>query len=101
MGAETPKQFLSWRGRDSDSEPAADRGVLSSYRLIVATRADEVARLEGLIKKGKIQAGVRGVTGGEFRRFGGRGAARGVERYRIGVWCMMRVSPFGRRSRVR
>src|SRR5260370_16529453 len=69
MGAETPKQFL-----ELDGTPIV---ILSLRRIaacaqvtdiIVATRADEVGRLEGLIKKEKFTQAVRVVKGGDSRQ---------------------------------
>src|SRR5258708_13899868 len=69
MGAETPKQFL-----ELDGTPIV---ILSLRRIaacpqvtdiIVATRADEVARLEERIKKEKFKQTVRIVKGGDSRQ---------------------------------
>ena len=69
MGAETPKQFL-----ELDGTPIV---ILSLRRIaacpqvtdiIVATRADEVARLEGRIKQEKFKQAVRVVKGGDSRQ---------------------------------
>jgi len=69
MGAETPKQFLELEGT-----PIV---ILSLRRIascalvtdiIVATRADEVARLEGRIAKEKFKQVVRVVKGGDSRQ---------------------------------
>ncbi len=69
MGAETPKQFL-----ELDGTPIV---ILSLRRIaacpqvtdiIVATRADEVARLEEGIKKEKFKQTVRIVKGGDSRQ---------------------------------
>jgi len=69
MGAETPKQFL-----ELDGTPIV---ILSLRRIaacpqvtdiIVATRADEVARLEQRIKKEKFKQAVRVVKGGDSRQ---------------------------------
>src|SRR5260370_24007392 len=69
MGAEPPKQFL-----ELDGTPIV---ILSLRRIaacaqvtdiIVATRADEVGRLEGLIKKEKFTQAVRVVKGGDSRQ---------------------------------
>jgi len=69
MGAETPKQFL-----ELDGTPI----VIHSLRriascalvtdIIVATRADEVARLEERIAKEKLKQNVRVVKGGDSRQ---------------------------------
>src|SRR5258705_12890061 len=69
MGAETPKQFL-----ELDGTPI----VIHSLRriascalvtdIIVATRADEVARLEERIAKEKFKQSVRVVKGGDSRQ---------------------------------
>jgi 2-C-methyl-D-erythritol 4-phosphate cytidylyltransferase len=69
MGAETPKQFL-----ELDGTPI----VIHSLRriascalvtdIIVATRADEVARLEERIAKEKFKQTVRVVKGGDSRQ---------------------------------
>src|SRR5882724_821976 len=69
MGAETPKQFL-----ELDGTPI----VIHSLRriascaqvtdIIVATRADEVARLEERIAKEKFKQNVRVVKGGDSRQ---------------------------------
>ena len=69
MGAETPKQFL-----ELDGTPIV---ILSLRRIaacaqvtdiIVATRADEVARLEALIAREKFAQTVRVVKGGDSRQ---------------------------------
>jgi len=69
MGAETPKQFL-----ELDGTPIV---ILSLRRIaacpqvtdiIVATRADEVARLEERVKKEKFKQTVRIVKGGDSRQ---------------------------------
>src|SRR5260370_8475693 len=69
MGAETPKQFL-----ELDGTPIV---ILSLRRIaacaqvtdiIVATRSDEMGRLEGLIRKEKLKQTVRGVKGGDSRQ---------------------------------
>src|SRR6266851_4270199 len=69
MGAETPKQFL-----ELDGTPIV---ILSLRRIaacpqvtdiIVATRADEVARLEERIKREKFKQVVRVVKGGDSRQ---------------------------------
>src|SRR5437879_1920318 len=69
MGAETPKQFL-----ELDGIPIV---ILSLRRIaacpqvtdiIVATRADEVARLEARIKEEKFKQAVRVVKGGDSRQ---------------------------------
>ncbi len=69
MGAETPKQFLELNGT-----PIV---ILSLRRiascplvtdLIVATRADEVQRLEERIAKEKFKQPVRVVKGGDSRQ---------------------------------
>src|SRR5713101_7338740 len=69
MGAEMPKQFLELEGT-----PIV---ILSLRRIaacpqitdiIVATRADEVARLEERIKKEKFKQTVRIVKGGDSRQ---------------------------------
>jgi 2-C-methyl-D-erythritol 4-phosphate cytidylyltransferase len=69
MGAETPKQFL-----ELDGVPIV---ILSLRRiascelvtdLIVATRADEVAKLEERIRREKLEQPVRVVRGGDSRQ---------------------------------
>src|SRR5216684_3603931 len=69
MGAEKPKQFL-----ELDGTPIV---ILSLRRIasctlvtdiIVATKADEVARLEALIAKEKFKQNVRVVKGGDSRQ---------------------------------
>ena len=69
MGAETPKQFL-----ELDGVPIV---ILSLRRiascelvtdLIVATRADEVAKLEERIRREKLKQPVRVVRGGDSRQ---------------------------------
>src|SRR5260370_7230672 len=69
MGAETPKQFL-----ELDGVPIV---ILSLRRIascelvtdiIVATRADEVARLEERIRAEKFTQSVRVVRGGDSRQ---------------------------------
>src|SRR6267154_3130024 len=69
MGAETPKQFLELEGTTivilSLRRIAACSQVTD---IIVETRADEVARLEGLIKKEKFKQAVRVVKGGDSRQ---------------------------------
>src|SRR5258708_1632562 len=69
MGAETPKQFL-----ELDGTPIV---ILSLRRIaacaqvtdiIVATRSDEMGRLEGLIRKEKLKQTVRVVKGGDSRQ---------------------------------
>src|SRR3981189_1695635 len=69
MGAETPKQFL-----ELDGTPIV---ILSLRRIaacpqvtdiIVATRADEVGRLEERIKREKFRQAVRVVKGGDSRQ---------------------------------
>src|SRR5260370_1752859 len=77
MGAETPKQFL-----ELDGTPIV---ILSLRRIaacaqvtdiIVATRADEVARLEERIKQEKFKQAVRVVKGGDSRQDSGAAALR-------------------------
>ena len=69
MGAETPKQFLELNGTPivilSLRRIAACRQVTD---IIVATRADEVARLEEQIKREKCKQSVRVVKGGDSRQ---------------------------------
>src|SRR5260370_33765424 len=69
MGAETPKQLLELDGTPivilSLRRSAACAQVTD---IIVATRADEVGRLEGLIKKEKFTQAVRVVKGGDSRQ---------------------------------
>jgi len=69
MGAETPKQFLELEGTPivilSLRRIAACSQVTD---IIVATRADEVARLEERIKKEKFKQAVRVVKGGDSRQ---------------------------------
>jgi len=69
MGAETPKQFL-----ELDGVPIV---ILSLRRLaacpliteiIVATRADNVARLEARIREEKLKQPVRVIKGGDLRQ---------------------------------
>src|SRR5260370_42574523 len=69
MGADTPKQVL-----ELDGTPIV---ILSLRRIaacaqvtdiIVATRADEVARLKGLIAREKFKQPVRVVKGGDSRQ---------------------------------
>lgn len=69
MGADTPKQFL-----ELDGVPIV---VLSLRRIascplvseiIVATRADEIARLESLIRGEKFKQPIRVVKGGDSRQ---------------------------------
>src|SRR5258706_16391463 len=68
MGAETPKQFLELEGTPivilSLRRIAACSQVTD---IIVATRADEVGRLEERIKKGKFKEAGRGGKGGDSR----------------------------------
>src|SRR2546429_2097543 len=84
MGAETPKQFL-----ELDGTPIV---ILSLRRIaacpqvtdiIVATRADEVARLEERIKKEKFKPAGRVGEGGDLRQgsvaAGLREGAKGTE----------------------
>src|SRR5260370_3211924 len=77
MGAETPKQFL-----ELDGTPIV---ILSLRRIaacpqgtdiIVATRADEVARLEERIKREKFKQVGRVVKGGASRQDSGPTALR-------------------------
>ena len=79
MGAETPKQFLELNGT-----PIV---ILSLRRiascplvtdLIVATRADEVQRLEERIAKEEFKQPVRVVKGGDSRQDSVAAALRGV-----------------------
>jgi 2-C-methyl-D-erythritol 4-phosphate cytidylyltransferase len=69
MGAETPKQFLELNGTPivmlSLRRIAACPQVTD---IIVATRADEVARLEERIKQEKFKQPVRVVKGGDSRQ---------------------------------
>jgi 2-C-methyl-D-erythritol 4-phosphate cytidylyltransferase len=69
MGAETPKQFLELNGTPivilSLRRIASCREVTD---LIVATRADEIARLEERIDREKFKQGVRVVKGGDSRQ---------------------------------
>src|SRR5258708_27017154 len=78
MGAETPKQFL-----ELDGTPIV---ILSLRRIaacaqvtdiIVATRADEVGRLEERVRKEKFKQKVRVVEGGDSREESGAAALRG------------------------
>src|SRR5260370_26402678 len=77
MGAETPKQFL-----ELDGTPIV---ILSLRRIaacaqvtdiIVATRADEVGRLEERIAREKFKQAVRVVKGGDSRQGSGGAAVR-------------------------
>src|SRR5258705_13201267 len=77
MGAEKPKQFL-----ELDGTPIV---ILSLRRIaacpqvtdiIVATRADEGARLKEMIAREKFKETVRVVKGGDSRQGSGRGAVR-------------------------
>src|SRR5205807_9464105 len=77
MGAETPKQFLELNGT-----PIV---ILSLRRiascplvtdLVVATRADEVQRLDERIAKEKFKQPGRGVEGGDSRQELGPAAQR-------------------------
>src|SRR5258708_33984841 len=79
MGAETPKQFL-----ELDGTPIV---ILSLRRIaacplvtdiFVATRADEVARLEERIAREKFKQAGRGVRGGDSRQEAVGAALRGV-----------------------
>jgi 2-C-methyl-D-erythritol 4-phosphate cytidylyltransferase len=79
MGAETPKQFLELEGT-----PIV---ILSLRRIaacplvtdiIVATRGDEVARLEERIAQEKFKQAVRVVKGGDSRQESVAAALRGV-----------------------
>jgi len=69
MGAETPKQFLELEGTPivilSLRRIAACPQVTE---IIVATRTDEIARLEERIKKEKFKQPVRVVKGGDSRQ---------------------------------
>src|SRR5260370_26459105 len=69
MGAETPKQFLEVNGTPivilSLRRIAACPQVTD---IIVATRTDEVARLEERIKQEKCKQSVRVVKGGDSRQ---------------------------------
>ncbi len=69
MGAETPKQFLELNGTPivilSLRRIAACPQVTD---IIVATRADEVARLEERVKQEKCKQSVRVVKGGDSRQ---------------------------------
>src|SRR3989475_10843797 len=69
MGAETPKQFLELNGTPivilSLRRIAACPQVTD---IIVATRADEVARLEEQVKREKFKQPVRVVKGGDSRQ---------------------------------
>src|SRR5229473_4031255 len=69
MGAETPKQFLELEGTPivilSLRRIAACPQVTD---IIVATRVDEVARLEERIKREKFKQAVRVVKGGDSRQ---------------------------------
>ena len=69
MGAETPKQFLELNGTPivilSLRRIAACPQVTD---IIVATRADEVTRLEDRIKRAKCKQSVRVVKGGDSRQ---------------------------------
>jgi 2-C-methyl-D-erythritol 4-phosphate cytidylyltransferase len=69
MGAETPKQFLELNGTPivilSLRRIAACPQVTD---IIVATRADEVARLEERIKQEKLKQSFRVVRGGDSRQ---------------------------------
>lgn len=69
MGAETPKQFLELEGTPivilSLRRIAACPQVTE---IIVATRTDEIARLEERIKREKFKQSVRVVKGGDSRQ---------------------------------
>src|SRR5207248_2582921 len=80
MGAETPKQFLELNGT-----PIV---ILSLRRiascplvtdLIVATRGDEVQRLEERIAKEKFKQSVRVVKGGDYRHRSPRARGAGAD----------------------
>ena len=69
MGAETPKQFLELNG--TPIVILSLRGIASCplvTDLIVATRADEVQRLEERIAREKFKQPVRVVKGGDSRQ---------------------------------
>jgi 2-C-methyl-D-erythritol 4-phosphate cytidylyltransferase len=95
MGAETPKQFL-----ELDGTPI----VIHSLRriascalvtdIIVATRADEVARLESLIGCERIKQNVRVVKGGDSRQESVAVALRQVPRDTEVVLVHDAVRPF-------
>ena len=95
MGAETPKQFL-----ELDGTPI----VIHSLRriascalvtdIIVATRADEVARLEERIAKEKFKQTVRVVKGGDSRQDSVAAALREVPKDTEIVLVHDAVRPF-------
>jgi 2-C-methyl-D-erythritol 4-phosphate cytidylyltransferase len=69
MGAETPKQFLELDGVPIvilSLRRIASCGLVTD--LIVATRADEVAKLEERIRREKFEQPVRVVRGGDSRQ---------------------------------
>ncbi len=94
MGAETPKQFL-----ELDGVPIV---ILSLRRIascdlvtdiIVATRGDEVARLEERIRKEKLTQSVRVVRGGDSRQ-----EARNCKAAILGIPAMDTVKEVKRAS---
>ena len=95
MGAETPKQFL-----ELDGTPI----VIHSLRriascalvtdIIVATRTDEVARLEALIGREKFKQSVRVVKGGDSRQESVAAALREVPKDTEIVLVHDAVRPF-------
>src|SRR5260370_13147577 len=95
MGAETPKQFLELEGTPivilSLRRIAACPQVTDIF---VATRTDEVARLEERIKKEKFKQAVRGVKGGDSRQDSVAAALRGVANGTESVLGHDAVRPF-------
>ena len=95
MGAETPKQFM-----ELDGTPI----VIHSLRriascaqvtdIIVATRADEVARLEERIGREKFKQTVRVVKGGDSRQYSVAAALREVAKDTEIVLVHDAVRPF-------
>ncbi len=102
MGAETPKQFL-----ELDGVPIV---ILSLRRIascdlvtdiIVATRGDEVARLEERIRKEKLTQSVRVVRGGDSRQDSVAKALELVPTIQRLFWCTMRCGRLLRGNRSR
>src|SRR5258707_3530178 len=95
MGAETPKQFL-----ELDGVPIV---ILSLRRIascelvtdiIVATRGDEVARMEERIRGEKFEQSVRVVRGGDSRQYSVSQALLLGSSYTASVLVHASVQPF-------
>jgi len=87
-------QAVSGTGWNADRDPqsATDCCCPQVTDIIVATRADEMARLKELIAREKFKQPVRVVKGGDSRQDSVGAALREVPTARKSCWCMTRAA---------